>query len=236
MLENDRPGTADVVKHIDRCLSCLSCMTTCPSGVNYMHLVDHARHHIEKTYRRPWFDRLYRSAARLRAAASNAVSLGDAGVDGGPAVRGPAAAGVARAAGADAEAPARGLGARPAAGGRQRDPAPPPRRAADRLRAESAGAGDQRSHGSPADATRLRGGDRRRGRLLRRAQSSPRPRRRAVRARQHLGVEPRDRARRPRRHRHQRLRLRHDGQGLRLHVPRRPRARRQGEARFGAHA
>ena len=62
MLENDRPGTADVVKHIDRCLSCLSCMTTCPSGVNYMHLVDHARHHIEKTYRRPWFDRLYRSA------------------------------------------------------------------------------------------------------------------------------------------------------------------------------
>ena len=52
----------EVVKHVDRCLSCLSCMTTCPSGVNYMHLVDHARHHIEKTYRRPWFDRLLRSA------------------------------------------------------------------------------------------------------------------------------------------------------------------------------
>ena len=52
MLENDRPATEDVVKHIDRCLSCLSCMTTCPSGVHYMHLVDHARHHIEKTYRR----------------------------------------------------------------------------------------------------------------------------------------------------------------------------------------
>ena len=50
MLENGRPATAQVVKHIDRCLSCLSCMTTCPSGVNYMHLVDHARHHIEKTY------------------------------------------------------------------------------------------------------------------------------------------------------------------------------------------
>jgi glycolate oxidase iron-sulfur subunit len=60
MLENDRPADAEVVKHIDRCLSCLSCMTTCPSGVNYMHLVDHARHHIEKTYRRPWFDRIYR--------------------------------------------------------------------------------------------------------------------------------------------------------------------------------
>src|SRR5262245_52550600 len=43
MLENDRPATAGVVKHIDRCLSCLACMTTCPSGVNYMHLVDHAR-------------------------------------------------------------------------------------------------------------------------------------------------------------------------------------------------
>ncbi len=41
MLENDRPATPEVVKHIDRCLSCLSCMTTCPSGVNYMHLVDH---------------------------------------------------------------------------------------------------------------------------------------------------------------------------------------------------
>jgi glycolate oxidase iron-sulfur subunit len=60
MLENDRPATETVVKHIDRCLSCLSCMTTCPSGVNYMHLVDHARHHIERTYRRPWPDRLLR--------------------------------------------------------------------------------------------------------------------------------------------------------------------------------
>jgi len=38
MLENDRPATAQVVKHVDRCLSCLSCMTTCPSGVHYMHL------------------------------------------------------------------------------------------------------------------------------------------------------------------------------------------------------
>jgi glycolate oxidase iron-sulfur subunit len=60
MLENDRPATETVVKHVDRCLSCLSCMTTCPSGVNYMHLVDHARQHIEKTYRRPLPDRLIR--------------------------------------------------------------------------------------------------------------------------------------------------------------------------------
>ena len=60
MLENDRPATATDVKHIDRCLSCLSCMTTCPSGVNYMHLVDHARAHIERTFVRPWPDRLFR--------------------------------------------------------------------------------------------------------------------------------------------------------------------------------
>ncbi|HUO55270.1 MAG TPA: glycolate oxidase subunit GlcF [Rhodoblastus sp.] len=61
MLENDRPATDEVVKHVDRCLSCLSCMTTCPSGVHYMHLVDVARHRIETTYRRPWFDRVLRS-------------------------------------------------------------------------------------------------------------------------------------------------------------------------------
>ncbi|MEM7745140.1 MAG: glycolate oxidase subunit GlcF [Pseudomonadota bacterium] len=60
MLENDRPADAKTVKHIDRCLSCLACMTTCPSGVHYMHLVDHARAHIEKTYTRPWHDRALR--------------------------------------------------------------------------------------------------------------------------------------------------------------------------------
>ncbi len=61
MLEQNKPATENVVKHIDRCLSCLSCMTTCPSGVHYMHLVDHARVHIEETYRRPLLDRLYRA-------------------------------------------------------------------------------------------------------------------------------------------------------------------------------
>jgi len=61
MLENGKPATADVVTHIDRCLSCLSCMTTCPSGVHYMHLVDHARSHIEKTYARPLGQRLLRA-------------------------------------------------------------------------------------------------------------------------------------------------------------------------------
>lgn len=57
MLEKGEAATAETVKHVDRCLSCLSCMTTCPSGVNYMHLVDHARVHIENTYKRPWFER-----------------------------------------------------------------------------------------------------------------------------------------------------------------------------------
>ena len=60
MLEQGRPADEKTVKHIDRCLSCLSCMTTCPSGVHYMHLVDHARAHIERTYRRPLRDRLLR--------------------------------------------------------------------------------------------------------------------------------------------------------------------------------
>ncbi len=61
MLENDRPADAKTVKHIDRCLSCLACMTTCPSGVHYMHLVDHARKRIAETYTRPVFDRLMRA-------------------------------------------------------------------------------------------------------------------------------------------------------------------------------
>ncbi len=57
MLETGRPATEEVVRHVDRCLSCLACMTTCPSGVNYMHLVDHARRYIEQTYRRPLAER-----------------------------------------------------------------------------------------------------------------------------------------------------------------------------------
>ncbi|MBS8273249.1 glycolate oxidase iron-sulfur subunit [Thalassospira tepidiphila] len=60
MLENDKPATEKVVKHLDRCLSCLSCTTTCPSGVDYMHLIDNARAHIEENYERPLGDRLLR--------------------------------------------------------------------------------------------------------------------------------------------------------------------------------
>ncbi|WP_341704857.1 glycolate oxidase subunit GlcF [Ferrovibrio sp.] len=60
MLEGGEAATEETVRHVDRCLSCLSCMTTCPSSVHYMHLVDHARAHIEETYRRPFVDRLLR--------------------------------------------------------------------------------------------------------------------------------------------------------------------------------
>jgi glycolate oxidase iron-sulfur subunit len=61
MLETGRPATPEVVTHIDRCLSCLACMTTCPSGVHYMHLVDQSRRRIEETYRRPFLDRALRA-------------------------------------------------------------------------------------------------------------------------------------------------------------------------------
>src|SRR3981189_2238511 len=65
MLEKDKPPTPQVVKHIDRCLSCLACMTTCPSGVNYMHLVDQARVRIERDYSRPLTERALRAVLAL---------------------------------------------------------------------------------------------------------------------------------------------------------------------------
>ena len=80
MFEQGKPASAEIVKHIDRCLSCLSCMTTCPSGVNYMHLVDHARAHIEDTFRRPPADRAIRAmlAAILPYPRRFALALGAA--------------------------------------------------------------------------------------------------------------------------------------------------------------
>jgi len=82
MLEGSEPIGAETVKHIDRCLSCLACMTTCPSGVHYMHLVDHGRRHIEAHYRRPWAERLLRyslgrvlTQPRLMRAALHAARL-----------------------------------------------------------------------------------------------------------------------------------------------------------------
>jgi len=60
MLENNRVPDEKTVLHVDRCLSCLACMSTCPSGVHYMHLVDHAREYINDNYKRPLFDRAIR--------------------------------------------------------------------------------------------------------------------------------------------------------------------------------
>ena len=61
MLENNKPANKKIAKHIDSCLSCYSCMTTCPSGVNYMHLIDHGRNHVEETYKRPILERSFRN-------------------------------------------------------------------------------------------------------------------------------------------------------------------------------
>ncbi len=65
MLQSGASATAPVVTHVDRCLSCLACMTTCPSGVHYMHLVDHARHYIDETFVRPWPERALRALLAL---------------------------------------------------------------------------------------------------------------------------------------------------------------------------
>jgi glycolate oxidase iron-sulfur subunit len=65
MLESGKAATPGVVKHLDRCLTCLSCMTTCPAGVHYGHLVHSARVHIERTYRRPWRERWARQALAI---------------------------------------------------------------------------------------------------------------------------------------------------------------------------
>ena len=65
MLENNKPGNEKVAKHLDRCLSCYACMTTCPSQVNYMHLIDHGRNHLEKTYKRPILERSFRNLLSL---------------------------------------------------------------------------------------------------------------------------------------------------------------------------
>ena len=60
MIEKKKTPTKKVVSHIDKCLSCYSCMTTCPSGVNYMHLIDHGRNYVEKKYKRPFFEKIFR--------------------------------------------------------------------------------------------------------------------------------------------------------------------------------
>lgn len=60
MIEQGGRPDEITVKNIDRCMSCLACMSTCPSFVNYMRLVDHAREYIEDNYPRPLNERLQR--------------------------------------------------------------------------------------------------------------------------------------------------------------------------------
>ena len=167
MLEAGRPADEKTVKHIDRCLSCLACMTTCPSGVHYMHLVDHARAYIEGTYRRPPLERALRwalakilpypgrfRAALARGAARAAVRRADAAPAAGDARDGAAVA-------------AAGQPARRAAGLSGRGTAAQAGGAADRLRAAGARPAHQRRDDPAADPPRLRGGGRGGGRVLR---------------------------------------------------------------------
>ena len=205
------PPSERVVTHIDRCLSCLACMTTCPSGVNYGHLVDQARHRIEETLSPPADGSC---AARVPRAPCCRVPL------------------LFRAAlcrrGARASRCCGLLPARLRAMLALAPSLPPDRRrrcCARRFSRRKARASiasrcsrvcaqsvlaprDQRGDDPPADAARLRGGDRRRRRLLRRAHPSHGPRFARLHARRDRCLDARDRWARPRRHRHQRLGLR----------------------------
>ena len=190
MLEHDRPATAEVVLHIDRCLSCLACMTTCPSGVHYMHLVDHARVHIERTYRRPFAERVLRTMLATLMPYPRRFRLAlVAALAGKPFAPLAAALGLKRLAAmlglAPWSLPQRPLAPQtfPALGSATAGPRDPARR----LRQRRAGAAHQRRHHPRADAARDRSGHRRGRRLLRLARPSHGPRRRGAGAgaRQH---------------------------------------------------
>ena len=248
MLEGDRAPSASEVRHVDRCLSCLSCMTTCPSGVNYMHLVDHGRHHIETRYTRSLPDRLLRGVLAWlmprpaafrwamvlgRLAKPLAVLLPARSADPGGATLPAPLEGDARSGAGPARRPVAGRSAADLSGS---GAAAQARGADARLRPAGPGARGQRGDGAAADAPRHRGGERRGLGLLRLLGPAYRQERAGDRARQaqHRGVAARDRRRRSRRHRDQRLGLRHDGEGLRPHVRRRSRCGRTRPARSRA--
>jgi len=60
ILESGQAPTAEQVYYLERCLSCFSCTTTCPSGVGYKQIIDWVRIGIDKEYERNWFDTLQR--------------------------------------------------------------------------------------------------------------------------------------------------------------------------------
>ena len=199
-----------------------------------MHLVDHARTHIERTYRRPWQDRALRALlafvlpypARFRAALLGARLARP--------LRGLLPEGRLRA--SSRYAPGRAFAARAAPSGRAsraRDAAGA-RRPARRLRAAGAGARNKRRHDPAADAARRRGRHSRGRRLLRRADPSHGPPRRGDREcpRRDHGLRARDRGRGAGRGDRQHVGLRHDAEGLRVFVSHRggrfARARRAG--------
>jgi ferredoxin len=173
MLETGRPADEKTVKHIDRCLSCLACMTTCPSGVHYMHLVDHAREYIEQTYKRPLFERVLRwTLARILPYPTRfRVALLGAKIGRPFAFLMPDARLKAMLAMAPKQDPA-GQPQRRSAGVPGEGRAQDARGADDRLRAAGAQHRHQRCHDPASDAAGLRRGDRRGAGVLRGADPS----------------------------------------------------------------
>ena len=174
MLEQGVDAGPVEARHIDRCLSCLSCMTTCPSGVHYMHLVDHARAHIAATYARPWNERALRRLLAMVLPHPRRFRLALAGAILARPFQGLLPRGL-RALIALAPRARAALAGRPAAGLQGLGQAAVAGGAACRLRAAGARSGDQCRDGAPPDETRLRGGGGARRALLRRPGASPRP-------------------------------------------------------------
>ena len=237
MLEKDKPPTAEVVKHIDRCLSCLACMTTCPSGVHYMHLVDQARVRIERDYSRPLTERALRALLALvlprpklfrasmimaRLARPFAALL--------PAPKAAATPGLLRRIKAMLALAPKGLPAPGPSGGSvfaAIGRAARAGRAAAGLCPAGAGAAHQPGRHQSPDAPRHRGRAGQGRAMLRRAHPSPRAgrRRAGAGARQHHRVAKGGGTRRPRRHPGHGIGLRHGHQGLWFHAARGPRFR-----------
>ena len=218
MLEQGRPADAKTVKHIDRCLSCLACMTTCPSGVHYMHLVDHARAYIEETYRRPPMERALRWVLAKVLPYPGRFRLALRAAQPRAAVRG---ADAGRRSAAMLEFAPRALPPPSRMDEPQVFPAEGPRRKRvallTGLRAAGAQHRHQRGDDPAADAARLRGGGGRGGRVLRGADPSHgQDAREPCRGgEEHPGLDARGGRGGARRGGRQHLGLRHDGQGLR---------------------